>query len=74
MLVDHQEQPTLQAITRKDRERAITVFANPAPGHSQEEVLAYVGSLADDLPTGYRAVFSGASQAFEDSFTSLWFA
>ena len=31
-LVRQEEHPTLQAITRRDRERAITVFANVAPG------------------------------------------
>ncbi|MCK7489568.1 MAG: efflux RND transporter permease subunit [Anaerotruncus sp.] len=31
--------PALQAITRRDRERAISIFANVAPGHSQDEAL-----------------------------------
>jgi multidrug efflux pump subunit AcrB len=31
-LVSYQERPVLQAITRKDRERAFSVFANVAPG------------------------------------------
>ena len=38
-LVTYQEQPALQAITRRDRERAITIFANVAPGHAQDEAL-----------------------------------
>ena len=36
----HEERPALQAITRRDRERAITIFANVAPGQSQAEALA----------------------------------
>jgi multidrug efflux pump len=74
MLVTQVERPTLQAITRMDRERAITIYANPAPGHSQEEALAYVEQLATELPVGYRAVLGGASVAFKDSFDSLIFA
>jgi multidrug efflux pump len=74
MLVSQVERPTLQAITRLDRERAITIYANPAPGHSQEEALAYVEQLAQELPVGYRAVLGGASVAFKDSFNSLLFA
>jgi multidrug efflux pump len=74
MLVTQVERPTLQAITRMDRERAITIFANPAPGRSQEEALAYVEQLSGELPVGYRAVLGGASVAFKDSFDSLIFA
>ncbi len=59
-LVTTSEQPALQAIMRRDRERAITVFANPAPGHSQDEALRYVESLSKNLPVGYRAVLGGA--------------
>ena len=32
-LVTNEERPALQAITRRDRERAITIYANVAPGH-----------------------------------------
>ena len=37
-----EERPALQAITRRDRERAISIFANVAPGSSQDEALAVV--------------------------------
>jgi len=50
------------------------VFANPAPGHSQEEVLGYVSSLADDLPNRLPRGVQRSQPGFEDSFTSLWFA
>ncbi len=39
-LVTLEERPALQAITRKDRERAISIFGNVAPGHAQDEALA----------------------------------
>jgi multidrug efflux pump len=74
-LVRLDQQPTLQAITRLDRERAITVFANVAPGVSQKDALASTVALAQRvLPDGYRAVPAGSSQAFQESFTSLQFA
>jgi len=73
-LVTYTEQPALQAITRKDRERAISIYANVAPGHSQDEAIRYVESLAKGLPPGYRIVLGGASVAFRDSMSSLLFA
>ncbi|MGB9004539.1 MAG: efflux RND transporter permease subunit [Candidatus Aminicenantales bacterium] len=73
-LVSYTEQPALQAITRKDRERAISIYANVAPGHSQDEAIRYVESLAKGLPPGYRVVLGGASVAFRDSMSSLLFA
>jgi len=73
-LVSYQEQPALQAITRRDRERAITVYANVAPGHAQDEALKEVEALGRDLPVGYRAVLGGASVAFRESSSSLLFA
>ncbi|HEU5248968.1 MAG TPA: efflux RND transporter permease subunit [Thermoanaerobaculia bacterium] len=74
LLVTSEERPALQAITRRDRERAITVYGNIAPGHSQEEALAKVEELSKDVPVGYRAVLGGASVAFRESMSSLLFA
>ncbi len=73
-LVSFVERPELQAITRRDRERAITVYANVAPGHSQDEALKVVESLGRELPVNYRAVLGGASVAFRESSSSLLFA
>ncbi|RKH51887.1 efflux RND transporter permease subunit [Corallococcus sp. AB049A] len=73
-LVTQEELPALQAITRRDRERAISLFANVAPGSNQEEALATVESLGKDLPGGIRVVAGGASVAFRDSMSSLIFA
>jgi HAE1 family hydrophobic/amphiphilic exporter-1 len=68
-------EPVLFSITRKNRERAITVFANAAQGHSQEESLAEVRKIAKEvLAPEYRVVFSGGSQAFQESNQSLIFA
>jgi hydrophobe/amphiphile efflux-1 (HAE1) family protein len=70
-----EQRATLQAITRKDRERAITIFANVARATSQAEALETAQGIAREvLPEGYRAVPSGTSKAFKESFASLIFA
>ena len=73
-LVATGEQPALQAITRRDRERAISIYANVAPGRSQNEAIRFVEGLSKDLPLGNRVVLGGASVAFRDSMSSLLFA
>jgi multidrug efflux pump len=73
-LVSTEEKPALQAITRQDRERSITVFANVAPGAAQADALAQVAKLGDGLPEGVRLVFGGQSAALNESFDSLFFA
>jgi len=74
-VVDISEKPALLTITRQDRERAISLFANVAPGKSQADALADVQRLAKDVvPEGYRAVFGGSTQTFKESFQSLLFA
>ena len=74
-VVTAQVKPSLFSITRKNRERAVSIFANPAPGHSQQEALDQVIKIGKQvLPEGYRIVFSGGAQAFKESFQSLIFA
>lgn len=74
-VVEITEKPALLAITREDRERAISLFANVAPGKSQSDALAEAGRLAKDLlPEGYRVVFGGSTETFKESFQSLLFA
>lgn len=73
-VVTTREVPALQAITRKDRERAITLFANIAPGHSQKDAIAHVETLRKTMPPGYSLVLGGSSVAFQESMGSLIFA
>ncbi|WP_437477429.1 efflux RND transporter permease subunit [Sorangium sp. So ce1014] len=73
-VVTYEELPALQAITRRDRERAISIFGNIAPGHSQGEAVARVEELGRDLPAGYRLVLGGASVTFRESMGGLLFA
>ncbi|MDD2804503.1 MAG: efflux RND transporter permease subunit [Elusimicrobiales bacterium] len=66
------QKDTLLSISRQNRERAIGIFANPAPGVAQGEALAEVQKAARELlPDGYRIVLSGSSQTFTESFSSL---
>ena len=74
-LVHIEEQPASQIITRRNRERAITVNANMAPGHAQSEVLSAISKLsATELPVGYHVELTGSAQTFKESFQSLLFA
>jgi hydrophobe/amphiphile efflux-1 (HAE1) family protein len=74
-IVRIEQRPSLQAITRKDRERAITVFANVATGASQAAAVAGCQEIAlKMLPDGYRAIPSGTTRTFQESFDSLYFA
>lgn len=69
------EQPSLLSITRKGRERAIGVFSNVPKGKSQAVSIEKAGEIAHRiLPAGYRAVFSGTSETFKETFGSLFFA
>ena len=68
------EKPSLVSITRKNRERAIRMYANIAPGKSQGEALAAVEALGKNLPEGYKIVFTGSAQTYKDSFGSLYMA
>jgi HAE1 family hydrophobic/amphiphilic exporter-1 len=69
------EEPTPLTITRRGRERAITIFANVAQGKSQADALKAVENIGKKiLPEGYKAVFSGSTKTFQESFSSLFVA
>jgi len=74
-LVQLKEQKSLQMISRQDRERAVTVFANIAPNNSQAKAIETVRTLAREiLPQGYHVVMSGSAKTFGESMASLIFA
>ncbi len=74
-LVDVKVEPNLLLISRLNRARAITVYGNPAPGHSQQEAMEYSEKLARSmLPPGYTLKMIGSSQSFRESFQSLMIA
>jgi HAE1 family hydrophobic/amphiphilic exporter-1 len=71
-VVTVKETASLQQITRKDRQRAITIYSNVKSGANQSEALALSERIArKNLPEGYRYVTTGSSQTFQESFTSL---
>jgi HAE1 family hydrophobic/amphiphilic exporter-1 len=73
-VVQVRQAQSLAQINRYDRERSIKIFANVAPGKSQQEALARAEAIAREvLPPDYRVRFVGGSQAFQESFASLWF-
>jgi len=65
----------LQSITREDRQRAISVNANVAPGSSQQECIDIMKKISKDvLPAGYTALPTGSTKTYGESFTGLYFA
>jgi HAE1 family hydrophobic/amphiphilic exporter-1 len=71
-LVKVESADALQSITRLNRSRSITVYANPAPGHAQQEALQVAQNVAKKvLPQGYYYKSSGSSKSFKESFDSL---
>lgn len=74
-VVNISEKPSLQTITREDRQRSITVRSNVATHSSQAEAIKAVQEIAKKiLPVGYFAVVSGSAKTFQESFTGLFFA
>jgi len=73
-LVENDMRPALQQITRRDRERAINLYANVAEGYAQNQVLALVEKIGKDVPDGYRVVLGGSSSSFRESMSGLLFA
>ncbi|MDO8735089.1 MAG: efflux RND transporter permease subunit, partial [Elusimicrobiota bacterium] len=69
------QKPTLLTITRKDRERAISMYSNLVLGKSQGEALKVIEVIGKKiLPDGYKIVFSGSAKTFKESFSSLYVA
>jgi hydrophobe/amphiphile efflux-1 (HAE1) family protein len=68
------ERPALKTINRTNRQRAIRISGNVAPGHSQSEALAAIEELRKELPLDYGLRLSGQSSAFGDAMSSLLFA
>jgi len=74
-LVSVEEKPSLLAITRRSRERAVTIFANVPQGKSQGDAINHLQDIAAHiLPEGYRISLSGTAQTMKESFSQLAFA
>ena len=73
-VVTYETKPALFTITRYNRQRSITVYANPAKGASQDEALKKVREIAKQvLPDEYNILEVGNAQLFNESFQSLIF-
>lgn len=74
-LVTIETKPTLLAVTRRGRERAITVYANVVPGKSQAQAVDDAIRIASEgLPEGYHVTISGSAQALQETQKELTFA
>jgi hydrophobe/amphiphile efflux-1 (HAE1) family protein len=64
--------PTLLAVQREDRQRAVSVFGNVAAGKSQSDAIAAAQRIAKEvLPAGYYLATSGNARQFQDTFSDL---
>jgi HAE1 family hydrophobic/amphiphilic exporter-1 len=71
-VTDIVEKKSLQAVSRANRQRAVTIYANLAKGKSQQAALDFITNRAKQiLPDGYTVVQSGTSKTFKESFESL---
>ncbi len=74
-LVSVQEKSAMVEINRRNRERSVTIYANPKPGYSQQAALQAVENVSKRiLPLGYHISLGGSAQTFTESFQSLIFA
>jgi hydrophobe/amphiphile efflux-1 (HAE1) family protein len=74
LLTTQREEPVQQTISHLDRERAISISGNPAPGHSQAEAMAKVMELGNALPLGVHVVATGQASQLDETTSGLWFA
>lgn len=71
-VVKLEERMSLQGISRQNRQRAITVFANVARGSSQAKAIEEIQRISKNiLPSGYFIQVSGSAKTFQESMSSL---
>ena len=74
-VVNVKELPGVQAINRRARQRAVTIYASLPKGASQGEALNLAREMSKKhLPAGYSMVESGAAETYNEAFSSLIFA
>ncbi|WP_413574798.1 efflux RND transporter permease subunit [Bdellovibrio sp. HCB290] len=69
-----EQKASLQQVTRVNRQRAVTLYANLATGASQQKAMDFIFAKAKELPSSYYIEQSGAAKTFRESFESLIFA
>ncbi|MDX2227882.1 MAG: efflux RND transporter permease subunit [Verrucomicrobiae bacterium] len=74
-VITFEEVNTSQVIARRNRERSITLDANPHPGVADNVAIARLEAIArENLPEGYRLIPSDASQRNKEFFQQVSFA
>lgn len=72
-IVEVKEQSAPQSISRVNRQRAVAVFGNVAPGESQARALARTENILKEImPAGYAYAFEGAAAGMGEAFKSLF--
>jgi HAE1 family hydrophobic/amphiphilic exporter-1 len=71
-VVDIVQKKTLVSVSRVNRERAITMYANVAAGKSQNDAIDVLKRIAKEtLPDGYHIELTGSSKTSEESSSAL---
>jgi hydrophobe/amphiphile efflux-1 (HAE1) family protein len=71
-LITMEEKESMVSISRNNRERSITVYANVKSGQSQQKALQAAQKIAQRiLPAAYHITLTGSSQTFTESLQSL---
>lgn len=74
-VVTVKELPGVQAINRRERQRAVTIYAGIAPNKAQGTALELAKTIAHKhLPPGYNFIQSGSAETYNEAFASLIFA
>ena len=74
-VVDLRESVVSSTISRRDRERSISIFGNVGGDLSQQQALEKAQEVARKMmPEGYTVKLSGAAEEFQKAFASLLFA
>jgi len=74
-VISIKNQSSLQSIQRINRQRAITITANLAPGISQTDAASFITKESEALvENGYRIEMEGASKSNKESLMGLLFA
>jgi len=74
-VVKIEEIQSLLSVSRRNRQRAVTVYGNIAKGKSQQEVIDYaLAQTKTFFPEGYVAQVTGSSEDLKKTFQGLIFA
>ncbi|MCX6125137.1 MAG: efflux RND transporter permease subunit [Proteobacteria bacterium] len=74
-LIQHKTTETFQGISRINRQRAISIYGNLAPGMDQGKVIEASERISREvLPEGYQVAVEGSAAGLAESFKSAYLA